>query len=53
MDKIRKSPKRILVDVSEKDHTEIKMRAAFKNISIRAWILRAIALAIKEERKYE
>ncbi len=53
MDKIRNSPKRILIDVDEKLHSDIKIRAAFKNISIRAWILRAIAAAIEEEKKYE
>lgn len=38
----RKSPKRILIDISEKEHESIKTICKTKNITIRKWILSLI-----------
>ena len=45
--------KRLVLDVPLELHTEVKKRAATRNISIKIWISRAIINAIKEEKKYE
>lgn len=46
------TPKRILIDITESLHNEVKARAAYRNISMRTWITRAITEAIKNEDKY-
>lgn len=46
----RKSPKRILIDVPEELHTQIKSLAALRNISIKIWLVRLI---ISELRRLE
>lgn len=43
----RKSPKRIVFNISEEDHEKIKKIAASKRISMTMWIINALALAIK------
>ena len=48
-----KNKKRLLLDVDEKLHTEIKTRASFRNMSIKKWIMQAIAERIKWEDKYK
>lgn len=48
-----KALRRLLVDVPEDLHKEIKIRATVRNISIKTWVTRAIAEAIKQEKKYE
>ena len=44
--------KRIVLDVGIYMHTEIKSRAARKNISMKAYILRAVMDAIRKEDNY-
>lgn len=50
---IKEKPKRIVLEVPEDLHTQVKVRAAKRNIPIRTWVIRAIVAAIKEEEKYE
>lgn len=45
--------KRLLIELPADDHAEIKIRAARKNVTIKKWVLRAIAKAIIEENTYE
>jgi len=45
--------KRLVVTLTEDDHKEIKMRAAQRKVSIKVWVLRAIAQMIIQEKKYE
>jgi len=45
--------KRIVVDISEDLHTEIKMRSSFKHVSIKQWILQAIAAKIAQEERFK
>ena len=49
----RKSPKRVIINVTEEMHKEIKMRAVFRGLTIHAWMVRAIEKLIEEEKKYE
>jgi len=53
MENMRKSPKRIIFNLPEEWHTEIKMRATLRNISISDWVKIAIEQRIEEEKKYE
>lgn len=53
METEKKKLKRLVLNINEDDHHEIKRRALFKNITIRAWVSRAIRAAIVEEKKYE
>lgn len=45
--------KRLIIDVTQLFHKEIKMRATFRGITISDWVLLAIKDRIAEERKYE
>ncbi len=45
--KVRKSPKRIVFDISEDDHERIKNIAAKKRMPMRIWIIKAMAEAIR------
>lgn len=45
--------KRLTFDITQEDHAEIKIRAAQRNISMRDWLMQAIADRIKSEKKYE
>lgn len=49
----RKSPKRLLINISEEQHAAIKNRAANRNITLRKWVTRAILEAIKKEQAFE
>lgn len=51
--KSRKTPKRLVVNMNEEDHKEIKQRALNKGITLRAWIGQAIRDAIEKEKQYE
>lgn len=53
MEMKRKNRKRLIFNVSEELHKEIKVRAAFRNISITDWLMLAITQRVQEERKYE
>lgn len=48
-----KRNKRLIVEVPEEYHTDVKIRAAAKNISMRAWVSRAIIEQIKKEQQYD
>jgi len=48
-----KKQKRLVVDLNKDLHVIIKSKAAFRNITIKKWILIAIAERIKQETKYE
>jgi predicted DNA binding CopG/RHH family protein len=48
-----KLEKRIIIEVSSEDHKEIKRRATNRGITIRKWVLDAIADKIKKEKQYE
>ena len=45
--------RRLSVDLTIEEHTELKKRAADRGVSIRMWLRRAIAEAILKEKKYE
>lgn len=44
---------RIVLEVPQQDRAEIKARAALRNISMKQWILEAVAARIRSEQKYE
>lgn len=50
--KTRKSPKRLLIDITEELHSKMKSWAAIRNISLKKYITRIITRAIAEEEKY-
>ena len=52
-EKKRKSPKRLLINVTEEFHNEIKRRALFRGQTISNWVTMAISERIKQEKKYE
>ncbi len=45
--------KRLVMDVEQKLHSEIKIRAAFHNISMKNYILLALAERFEKEKQYE
>jgi predicted HicB family RNase H-like nuclease len=45
--------KRLALDISEKLHAEIKSKAAYSNISMKAYILRAVIEKMEYEKRYE
>lgn len=49
----RKSPKRLVVDLPEGIHTEIKKLALERGITMRRWVLRALIDKIKKESQYK
>lgn len=49
---MKEAKKKLIIEIEEALHQEIKMRALLKNINMKAWILRAIADAIKKEDSY-
>jgi len=49
----KKHKKRIIIDVSDQVHREVKTRASFRGITIKRWVELAIAERIKEEQKHE
>lgn len=52
-DKSRRGPKRLMIDVPEELHTQVKMRATMRNTSIRHWVLLAIRRRLREEEQYD
>lgn len=48
-----KEIKIVFVEVMPEIHTEIKKRAAIRNITMKEYILQAIEERIKQEKKYE
>jgi hypothetical protein len=53
MENIKKEPKRFVLEVTDEDHFEIKVRAAKRRLTMRQYIIEAIAMRIAQERKYE
>jgi len=51
-EKKRKSPKRIVFNISEEDHEIVKKIAASKRTSISLWIMRAMDEAIRRDQEY-
>lgn len=49
----RKSPKRLVIDIDEEVHQQIKLRSAIRNITIRKWVSRALSEALKKEEQYD
>ena len=49
----KKKRKQLVMDISEKDHLEIKKRALMKGITLRRWLIQAIAQMIKIEDQYK
>lgn len=47
------TPKRLVVDVPDNFHKEVKERATRRNISIKTWIVRALQEKMQEEKSYE
>lgn len=52
-DQENKPLKRLAIEVDAEFHTEIKKRAAERQISLRMWVVRAIMEAIRREKQYE
>ena len=48
-----KREKQIVIVVTYEDHKEIKRRATNRGVTIRKWVLDAIADKIKKEKQYE
>lgn len=46
-----KTKKRILIDVRPEDHWQVKKMAVGRGITMRLWILRAIAEQLRKERE--
>lgn len=51
--KERKSPKRIIINVGEELHEQIKLRAVTRRITMKEWILAAIARQVEWEHQYQ
>lgn len=49
MEKRRKDIKRLIIDIPFGLHTEVKLRATAQGLSLRRWLLKAIALKIKQD----
>jgi hypothetical protein len=49
MKKKRKGPKRLTVEIDENMHHRIRLRASFRNITIRLWVLRVLTEALLTE----
>ncbi len=45
----RKSPKRLILNLPEWTHHEVKKKALDRNVTMRTWVLRAIMDAIRKE----
>lgn len=53
MVKTNKTTKILIIEVPLEIHKLIKIKSAEKNISIRAWVSRAIDIQLKKEQQYE
>lgn len=49
----RKTPKRLVVDVTENLHQEVKLRALRLNIPLKIWLLQSIFEKIEQEKRFE
>lgn len=48
-----RAARRFVIEVPDEYHRLVKIKAAEKNISIRAWISRAIKAELEKEKQYE
>lgn len=48
---MRKSPKRLLINIDDQMHEKIKLVAVKRNITIRKWVTRVLLKALLEEQK--
>jgi len=51
--KERKSPKKIVFDISEEDHALIKRMSMDAGLPMRTWIINAMAAAIEKQKEEE
>lgn len=52
MEEKESKKKRILIDVSEQFHYDLKVECAYLNCTIKEYVLQAIAQRIKKDREY-
>jgi predicted HicB family RNase H-like nuclease len=52
-EKERTTPKRLVLNIPEQLHQEIKQRALDRNITLRKYVLQALMTRIQNENKYE
>lgn len=45
--------KRLTIEIPEDLHKEIKVEAAFRNITIRKYVLQAVLERMKQDKKYQ
>ena len=50
---MKKTKKRLIVEVGSRLHKKIKLLAVNRNITMRTWLIRAIVEAIKEEERFK
>lgn len=50
-DEKRISPKRLIVDIPEDWHAQIKAMASLKNMKMRKYVLRAVMKQVNEDKK--
>lgn len=48
-----KKIQKLIIDLSPEQHSEVKVRAARRNISMKTWVMRAIQVAMLEEDRYK
>lgn len=48
-----KDTKQLVIEIPAEIHTEIKLKATLRNISMKAWVLRLISREIAREKQYE
>jgi len=51
MNKDRKNPKRVIFNIKEDIHTDLKIAATRRNMTITQYVLEAIAWRLKSEQK--
>lgn len=51
-DKVRKPLKRLIIEVDEVFHQEIKLKALLRNQTIRKFVLDSVMIRIQHEKKY-
>lgn len=48
----RKGPKRLIIDINENLHAEVKAMASLRCISLRKYTLRALILQLNKDQKF-
>jgi predicted HicB family RNase H-like nuclease len=52
MEESRKGPKRLTLDIPELLHAELKMRAAFRHMSLRSYVMNALGRHLATEHAF-